>query len=255
MAASLFVCAADAVNSPDNWFNCIGLDGRLYTAPEMAFFFVGCALWVVAYLIMMIRAWKTKFFEMAAFAGACNFGWEIVWGLFQRTDMGLALQICYQAWLALDLVLFGMLFVWGHKQIDHPWIRKHFKVLIVATAAFWALFFQTYALQGLDTTIGANSAYICQVILSACCFLLITRMPNIAGFSLWAGNLRCIGTALVTVFMFLHYPDHPFLLLLAATSTLIDAGYMWVLWRRWLNGDHKGVPGIPDSAVPPVPKF
>lgn len=233
----------NASNSPDHWFNCVGLDGRPYGGLEMMFFFVGCALWVVAYGIMMVRAWRDKFFEMAAFAGACNFGWEIVWGLFQTTDMGRALQLCYQAWLVLDCVLFAMLLAWGHKQVATPWIRQYFKPLLIGAAVFWACFFQFFALQGLDTSIGANSAYLCQVVLSACCLLLLRSLPTAAGFSWAAGIARCVGTGLVSVFMWMHYPDLLLLVFLAGVCTVLDSLYLGLLWTRWRKGEMKGTPG------------
>lgn len=214
------------------WFSSVGSDGRAYPWEQHAFFFSGCLVWVLAYLLMLRRARSNQFFEMAAVAGASNFGWEVVWGLRHETDMGLALVWCYRAWFIVDLALFAALLAWGHKQVSLPWLKRHFRLLLIGGTVAFAAGYEFLVRQGLDTTIGATSAYLCQFVLSLSCLLLALQMPSTQYLYRDSGILRSLGTGSVTVFMFLHYPDKPLILLFATCSALLDLAYLAVLQLR-----------------------
>ena len=231
---NIVVCHHGHSNDPTNWFNWVDINCIPYTLTEVTFFATGCLMWIVAYAIMLRNAYKFKFIEMAAIAGASNFAWEILWGsFFYQTDMGLFLVWTYRAWLLFDLFIFYKLVQYGHKQYENKIIRKNFKWLCCLVAIFFFGVYYFLGDQGYETPIGSVSAYICQFVISILCLVLIIRRPNLHGFSGHVAWLRCFGTGLVSVFMFLHYPHNHFVHWLCLWSWICDCCYMYIFWKRW----------------------
>src|SRR5258705_380889 len=83
-----------------------------------------------------------------------------------------------------------------------------------------------YTNGGLDTSIGANSAYMCQLILSSSCLLLILGDPDVAQFSLAVAWLKCIGTGMNTIMLMHHYPANHFLHSLGVLAFMCDSTYI-----------------------------
>ena len=215
------------VNNPDALFNAMSVDGSVYTAPQLAFFALGCLLWVVAYIYVLIQAHQHKVIEMAVLAGASNLAWEFVWGVMLRTDMGEFLVWTYRAWLFFDLFIFWQIIKLGHEQFTEPFFKRAYLWIIAATVVFFVLLYWGMTKSGIDTPIGARSAYVCQFVISVLCFVLLVRQPSTVGYAWRVTWLRSLGTLLVSVFMVMHYPGDIFLLVLCAGATVLDVGYCW----------------------------
>lgn len=220
-----------AANDPNALFNTISVDGSHYTLLQLGFFAVGCLLWVVAYVYVLLQAHKFKVVEMAVLAGASNLAWEFVWGVLLRTDMGVFLVWTYRAWLFFDLFIFWQIIKLGHEQFTTPLFRRSYNWIIGATVVFFVLVYWGMTLSGIDTPIGARSAYVCQFVISVLCLILLVQQPSTVGYAWRITWLRSLGTLLVSVFMVLHYPGDVFLLVLCAGSTLLDGAYCWLYWK------------------------
>lgn len=232
------------VNDPGRFLNFIDSDCVPYTYFQLFLFAGGCLLWVVAYGILIRNALKFKYMEMAAIAVCSNFAWEFTWSFPFKTDMGWFLVWTYRAWFFLDIFIFWLLLRHGPKQITEASFRKHFTpAAILITVAFGFLYF-LFVKQGMDTPIGANSAYMCQVILSSTCLLLLLGSSTSEGFSTAVGWLKCVGTGMNTVMMLLHYPGNHFLHALGIISFIIDATYILSLAKMRRAEASFGIDGV-----------
>lgn len=226
------VCPDGRINSPDHFLNLIDSRCVPYTWWQLFLFAGGCILWVVAYGIIVRNAFKLKFVDMAAIAGFSNFAWEFVWSFPNRTDMGWFLVWTYRAWWALDIVIIWKTLQYGGLEYRPGAVTRHFKAFGVACIAGFGLLYFFFVKQGLDEPIGATSAYICQLILSWTCLWTLLANPEERRFSLWVAWLKGYGTAMNTVFMYIHYPQNHFVHALATLAFVMDNLYIWTLWKR-----------------------
>ena len=209
------------------------LNTELYTPLELFLFAGGCGLWVVVYVIYIINTKRYKVVEMPVFAAAGNIGWEFAWSFPNITNMGLLLVWCYRAWFFLDLFIFTGVLRYGDKQVSTPAIRRWFVPIFATAAVGWAVAVNFFVKAGLDTPIGANSAYIAQMGISILYLVLLLRQTSLVGWSWVVAWLKMIGTGMNTVFMCIHpeYAHNHFLHFIAVTATTIDCVYIVVFWR------------------------
>jgi hypothetical protein len=208
----------------------------LYSVPELLLFATGCAMWVIVYFLYAKHIAKHLMIGMPVFAAASNFGWEFVWGfLHPYTDMGLLFLWGYRLWFLFDLYIFYGVYRYGAEQVSTPALKRYFKPLIIAIALCWGLFYWFFKVQGLDTPIGANSAYVAQILISVLYLMLILRHRKFVWSSAPIAWLRSLGTGFISVFMFMHYPDNRMLLLLCLLSAIIDGVYLYVFHRRTVH--------------------
>lgn len=225
----------DRENSMDQpWINTAS-----YSPFELILFAIGCVMWVVVYFLYAKHIAKHMMIGMPVFAAASNFGWEFVWGFLRPyTDMGLLFLWGYRLWFFFDLYIFYGVYRYGAEQVLTPALKRHFKPLIVLAAVGWALIYWFFKAQGYDTPIGANSAYIAQILISALYLGLILRDRKLVWSSAAISWLRSLGTGFISIFMVLHYyPTHRPLLVLCALSAVIDGVYLYMFHRRTTD-DH-----------------
>jgi hypothetical protein len=214
-----------------DWGRLVNL--QKYTPLEMFLFGVGCYLWVLVYFIYVKEIRRKGFIEMPAFAACGNIGWEFVWGFLAVTDMGPLLQWCYRIWFFFDLFIFASVLRDGGRQVMTPAIRKSFRPLAIFTAFAWGTSFFTMIRSGLDTPIGANSAYILNLAIAVLYIFLLLQQTDPYRFSMPVAWLKMIGTGMNTVFMNIHaeYAHNYFLRFIAILTTTLDCVYIYLLWR------------------------
>jgi hypothetical protein len=217
---------------------------RDHTPTELVLFATGCYMWVVVYMIYLYRIMKHRNVGMPLVAACANFAWEFVWSwVTPLTDMGPLLVWCYRGWFFLDIFIFIGILKYGAWQIATPLIKRYHYILLAGLLLFFSFLF--YGMKtmtvgspplpaGLDTPIGANSAYMCQMLISGYYVLLIFRASaeEFTYFSHWATWLRTIGTGLNDIFMFIHYPENTFLHTMCVASFLLDCLFIYLLYRR-----------------------
>lgn len=219
-------------NDPGHFLNLIDRNCVPYTYPELFLFAGGCLLWVVAYAILIRNALRFQYMEMAAIAVCSNFAWEFTWSWPFHTDMGWFLVWTYRVWFFLDIFIFWQLLKWGPKQVTQRAFRDNFRIAAPLITMGFVLLYYFFVKQGMDTLIGANSAYMCQLILSSTCLLLLLDSPTLAGFSLTVAWLKCVGTGMNTVMMLLHYPANHFLHALGILAFILDSTYIFYFLKH-----------------------
>lgn len=211
----------------NHWINT-----NLYTPLEFFFYFGGFFLWAVLYVILMRNIIKYKFIEMPFVVAAGNIAWELIWSFVFKMDMGWLLTILYRIGTLMDVFIFCMVFIYGHKQIANEVARKHFKPVLVAIFIAWSVIFYFYRVQGLDNSLGTFSAMQLNLIISPLYILLILNRPNLYGMSYAVAWLKMLGTGMVTVFAFMKFPDNHFIQTIGVLIFIIDCIYIYMFNLR-----------------------
>ncbi|MBI5512966.1 MAG: hypothetical protein HY909_04315 [Deltaproteobacteria bacterium] len=235
---------------------------QCYGAWELPWFFVGCGLWAVLYVIIIRNSLKYKFIEMPMIALAASISWEFIWAWFYKTNMGHLAQFTYRLWFVVDIGLFVLLWLYGHKQGWAEAIRKNFRPALVFSVACWILFFFTYPVSDsnqfaypgryrTDHYIGAITAYVDNLVISAAYIFQLARMRDVRAMSPWVAWLKGIGTGLNTVFMFIVFTKDYLLQSMGLVVLILDLVYiLWLRERR--KAQAAGIEGVPrlDSLEP-----
>jgi hypothetical protein len=219
------------------WFNTVK-----YTVLQLVIFGVGGLLWVVAYVAVLINVRKNKFVQIPAAAVVANISWEWLWGFFFMPDLGMAIVWGYRAWAILDVFIVIWLFRYGAKQLLTTTGKQYLPYAIVFGLASWFTSLWFFIAEGYDMSMGATSAYIINVMMSAVYIVLIVKHPEIRRFSFTVAWTKGLGTALISVFMFIapmtRYgaPDVPadrtFLLVLCVITFILDVIFVAGFWMR-----------------------
>jgi hypothetical protein len=211
----------------------VSAPGDAYTHAQLFFYLGGFLLWGVAYGLLVVRIPRTRFVEIPALAVCGNVTWEFLWGFVWKVEMmGETLQWFYRLGCVLDLGILYFVFRYGAEQVSLPVARRLFRPAIVAALAGWIAFYWTFRQQGYDLPLGSNSAYAINVVMSVLYISLALRVRDPVVFSTDIGWLKGLGTGMVTVFVFLAYPENRFVQALGVITALLDAAYLGVLALR-----------------------
>ena len=192
---------------------------------------VGCLFWVVTYAVLLYEIKTRKFVEMPFFIAAGNIAWELVWSIFFHPNTGRLYSLSYQGAFLLDIFIFISILKYGYKQINIPEIQERFKMIAIVLFLLWVPLNYYYVLQGFDTPIGANSGYILNLIISLLYPILLLR-SDVRNFSMRVAWCKGLGTACISVSMFMIYPKNYFVQCLCVACFLFDAAYVYLLKQR-----------------------
>ncbi|MBD3223132.1 MAG: hypothetical protein GF313_00270 [Caldithrix sp.] len=206
---------------------------ELYTPLEFFFYFTGFFLWGVLYVILMRNIIKYKFVEMPFIVAAGNIAWELLYSFVFEMDMGYLLTWLYRIGTLVDVFIFIMVLRYGHKQITHlKGVEKYFRPMVVLIFLGWGILFYFYRSQGLDNSLGTISAIQLNMVISALYIVLILSRPTLYGMSYAIAWLKMLGTGLVTVFLFLHFPDNHFIQTMGIFVFIVDNIYIYMFAQR-----------------------
>ena len=200
-----------------------------YSLAQLAVVGVGTSLWGVAYLAIIYNSFRKRFVEMPAFVACGNLGWEFVWGFVFHPNMGPLVVHLYQMCFVLDTLIFYNLLRYGHKQVDVPELRRAWKPLCVAMFILSAITCYFFPAAGYDDVLGATSAYILQVLISVQYITLFFRVRNRSLYSVVGTWARRLGTAIITVGMFMIYPQNHFLQYVGIVCMVLDGIFVALL--------------------------
>jgi hypothetical protein len=218
-----------------------------YTPFELILFGIGCLGWVVSYVAILLRVRRNQFLEIPAGAVVANVAWEYLWGFTFTTSMGMVFAWGYRIWFFLDLFIVYMLFKYGWKQADTPVLTRVFNAASAFGIACWLAALYYFIAGGYDTSYGAISGYILNVMMSALYLVLIAKQSaNPQFFSEVVAWSKMLGTALLSVFNYMVRPDDYLLMTLYVATFVLDVVYIVAV--RTLNGSAAPV-RVPRAAI------
>ncbi len=197
-----------------------------YTVAEHLFFAVGCAMWVATYVIVIRNIRRFAYIEIPMIAISANFAWEFLWSWVFRTDMGSLYVWGYRLWFVLDCFIVWHTFRLAWKQLSQgiPARAANWFFGAGLAASFFMLYFYIKNFDLPTSHMGAYSGYVLNVLMSALYLPLLLR-ENIRLLSEVNAWLKGVGTALISVFCFLHFKDW-YLLSMCVVTGVLDASYI-----------------------------
>ena len=203
-----------------------------YTRLEIGLVLGGTILWNVVYFIIIRNAFKNKYVEMPLPAAASNLAWEFAWGFLLMTNMGSLFVWGLRVWFFMDLFIFYTVLKYGAKQLQVPLLKRYHVAIELACVLAWTIVFYYFSKEGYDTPMGATSAYVITVIMAALyiTFFLSSTMPQ--AYSLTSAWCKGLGNLLMTIFVFLKYPDLNMLKTLTVVVFVLDFVYVYLLYQR-----------------------
>lgn len=197
-----------------------------YSIAELALVFIGTIFWVVVYAIIIRAGIKNKFIEMPVPAAASNLAWEFTWAFLVTTDLGLLFVWGLRIWFIMDVIIFYIVLKYGHKQLTTPMLIKYFKPIEIISVILWTIAFYLFIKEGYDTTMGATSAYIITVIMASLYAIFYLSSNYREGYSFTAAWCKMVGNTLMSIFVFMHYPEMYFLQLLTIVVFVFNLIYV-----------------------------
>ncbi len=190
---------------------------------------IGCAFWVIAYAAIVHTMLKKKFVEMPFFIAAGNLAWELVWSTCFFPDTGILFAIQYQGAFLLDCFIFFYVLKYGANHIQMPEIKNNFKTICIICFICWIPLNYFFVKEGYDTSIGANSGYILNIIISVL-YPVVMIKTGAQYFSKLVAWTKMIGTGLITVSLFFFYPKNHFVQTLGIIVLALDSYYIYLLY-------------------------
>jgi hypothetical protein len=204
-----------------------------YSGAEVAWYVGGFLAWTPAYVMIIWIGFKQNRLEIPVIAATGNIAWELVWGFFYNVDMGYGLQNVYRGAFIIDALILWFVFRYGREQTSQPIVRSWYPELVIGLLVVWgAVVVAMHRTTNVDLPLGSTSAYLVNLIESLVYvwFGLTVLEPRM--MSLVVAWSKGIGTAMVTVFIFMEYPDHDFVRTMAILVGAIDAAYIALLYAR-----------------------
>lgn len=207
------------------------LNTSKYTSTELILFGIGAFFWILCYAFVIRGIIKYKYVGISASVVGANIAWEFLWAFVFRQDMGMVIQIGYYGWFALDVFIVYSMFKYGYKQVL-PQNQKYFKTFFAYSILAWTVLLYFFIKEGYDNSIGANSAYAIQLLISASCLGMMLRAPLEKGISYIAALSRMLGSLFCGIMCILHWPENHLILTMVILYMIIDIFYMWIATKN-----------------------
>lgn len=203
-----------------------------YSGWQIFWYAGGFLAWTPAYVAIIYRAIQRRQLEIPVVAAIGNVTWELLWGFAYHTDMGTSLDIIYKGAFIIDVVILWAVIRFGAEQIRSVELRRYFPVFVAVLIVGWLVFYVTLKDSGYDLPLGSTSAYLDNIEMSALYLWLGLSLVDPRRLSPVVAWSKALGTGMVTVFVFMTYPDNTFVQGLGVMSAILDATYIVVLTHR-----------------------
>lgn len=208
-----------------------------YTLLDHLLFGIGCFLWVIVYILVLINIRKFKFVEIPMIAVSINFAWETLWSWTFMSNMGMLYVWGYRSWFFLDCFIVFFTLKYGYKQLQLSISPTATRVAFVFFWIAWViiLYFFSVKFDVPQSGMGGYGGYWCNLIMSSVYITLLLRTKNLEYFSVSGAWLKGLGTFLVTLFCINHaqWKGEWFLYSLGIATAILDAVYIGTLY--WLK--------------------
>lgn len=203
-----------------------------YTWPQLIVNIVGCFLWLVAYYSVIRNFLKTRFIEIPLYVACANIAWEFVWSFIFYPNLGLLYWIGYAIAFFMDVYIFAMAIKYGRKDVVDEGIKKRFPLFMILNALTWGVLLFYFRSVELDDNFGATSGFIINFLLSTLFLMLVLRIKDASVLTLLTAGSKGLGTGIITISMFMIYPENGFIHALGVFCFILDLAYFVILFNR-----------------------
>jgi hypothetical protein len=202
------------------------LAAQTYSHWETFWYVGGFVVWAPAYIAIVVIAVRQRRLEIPVIAVTANVTWEFLWGFVFRQNMGPGLQWVYRGACILDLLILLAVFRLGRRQSLAPIYARYFNVVVVALLAGWIAFYWSFHSSHYDLPLGSMSAYLDNILMSGLYIWFVMTRADPRDLSFTVAWSKGLGTAMVSVFVFMEYPDNAFIKTLAVMVGILDFVYL-----------------------------
>lgn len=220
--------------APLNWFNTIGA--------------IGCVFWIVAYVLIIIKAQKDKSYGLPLVAICLNFTWEVLAAVFIENPVWLW-HIIEAIWMVVDVAILLQLLVYGKNQMMIGGLNRYFYPIVVVCLTLG--FIGQYLFKDFfEDPLLFIDAFIINLVMSGLFILLALKRPNGRGLSYGGAWFKWLGTAFTSiqcaVFLPMTMPEREgwaFMWFLYVSIFILDLIYIAIL-RDQLKADPEMTKGV-----------
>jgi hypothetical protein len=202
------------------------LAAQTYSHWETFWYVGGFVVWAPAYIAIVIIAVRKRRLEIPVIAVTANVTWEFLWGFVFGQNMGPGLQWVYRGACILDLLILLAVFRLGHTQSLAPIYTRYFNLVVVALLAGWIAFYWSLHSSHFDLPLGSMSAYLDNILMSGLYIWFVMTRSDPRDLSFTVAWSKGLGTGMVSVFVFMEYPDNAFIKTLAVMVGMLDFVYL-----------------------------
>ena len=214
------------------------------------------ALWSFAYLLIIKRGYEDKSCGMPVLALCGNFAWELL-ALTLRVKPEIT-PGAYM-WVPPDAVIFVQCLMYGRDDFANPFIKKHFRPIVLLTFAYAFVFLFLFETR-LHDDHRYYSGYCDNLVMSALFIAMLLRRGSSRGQSMYIALSKLLGTVVISVecLRLAPRPEPAFMALLAAGILTLDALYAVMLYGKLREERHRPLdPALttrpPSPGRPPRP--
>jgi hypothetical protein len=197
----------------------------------------GCALWILAYVLSLVKAQRDRAPGLPTLAICLNFSWEFLYAFVLPNPVGLW-RFFGTAWFFLDIAIVYQLLRFGPAHQSHPWMARHF-TLAVAVATLLGGFGQLAFIVTYRDALGLVVAFGINLVMSVAFVNLALSRRGQLGLSLGAAWLKMLGTLGTSVMCHVlvpafnpHLESVAFLTFLCIAIFCFDVLYLVLLYQR-----------------------
>ncbi len=164
---------------------------------------VGDVLWLVAYILIIRKAFKDRTYGIPLLAICLNFTWEFWFAVVEPPASRIA-HATHFLWLVLDVVIVWQLVRWGRKEQTIPEVKKYFYPVLAVTMLAALIGQVTLSRQLAHNTIfpdveGSGIAWILNFIMSVLFIFFYFSRRDLRGLSYGGAWAMMVGTAMVAM--------------------------------------------------------
>jgi hypothetical protein len=209
-------------------------------SPTVVAGMIGCALWIVVYVLVAIDSQRRKTYGIPLLAICLNFTWEGM-AAFVWPNPIRVFHFAEYAWFAVDVLIVYYLLRYGREQQVIPEIRRWFYPVVGATMILAGLG-QYYFTRTFYDPLGYVLAFTINLVMSALFLFMYFARRDASDMTYRVAWLKMIGTLGTCVmcfsFMRILHPEvraqgatYDFYTFLYVATFLLDATYVALLHR------------------------
>jgi hypothetical protein len=211
-------------------YNIVWLNLDYYSPLQLILFGLGALLWIINYIFIVRNIIKNQFVEMPAGVLCANFAWEFLWSWIYVINMGWAIRLGYMAWFFLDAFIVWGFYKYGYKQVSQS-VIPYYKLLFTFGIISWLIILYYFIGQGMDNPIGANSAYVINILISSMYVFMFLRLEDKSILSFTTAWTKWMGTGLISLMCLIRWPENHWLISMCVACFLLDMFYVYLFLK------------------------
>jgi len=161
--------------------------------------------WSGCYGFIIVRCFKQKTYGIPVMNACMDIVWETIFTFNLAGEISLPLRIGNAFWMIPDSLIFLQVFLYGANEQRPPWLRKHFRLILILTLAasiYGVREFMWYT----GDVYGVLTSWIMDIMLSTMMLNLFLNRPDMRGIPYAATWFKLLGNIGGALFCYCWWP-------------------------------------------------